>query len=49
MDLFEPVAYISIGGNEYGFVIVEDYSCFTWLFFLHDKSEVQEEHKMSLM
>jgi hypothetical protein len=29
MDLFGPVAYISIGGNKYGFVIVDDYYCFT--------------------
>src|SRR6266540_426638 len=34
MDLFGPVAYISIGGNKYGFVIVDDYSRFTWVFFL---------------
>src|SRR6266498_2073451 len=45
MDLFEPVAYISIGGNKYGFVIVDDYSLFTWVFFLQDKSEVQETFK----
>ncbi|WVZ75053.1 hypothetical protein U9M48_023147, partial [Paspalum notatum var. saurae] len=42
MDLFGPVAYISIGGNKYGLVIVDDFSRFTWVFFLHDKSEVQE-------
>jgi hypothetical protein len=41
VDIFGPVAYISIGGNKYGFVIVDDYSYFTWVFFLHDKSEVQ--------
>ena len=41
MNIFGPVAYISIGGNKYGFVIVDDYSCFTWVFFLHEKSEVQ--------
>jgi len=35
------MAYISIGGNKYGFVIVDDYSHYTWVFFLHDKSEVQ--------
>jgi hypothetical protein len=29
MDLFGPVAYISIGGNTYGLVIVDDYSHFT--------------------
>src|SRR5436190_734878 len=40
------VAYISIGGNKYGFVIVDDYSRFTWVFFLQDKSEVQETFKM---
>src|SRR6266508_1480192 len=45
MDLFGPVAYISIGGNKYGFVIVDDYSRFTWVFFLQDKSEVQEFFK----
>ena len=45
MDLFGPVAYISIGGNKYGFVIVDDYSRFTWVFFLHDKSVVQETFK----
>jgi hypothetical protein len=33
-DLFGPIAYISIGGNKYGLIIVDDYSCFTWLFFL---------------
>jgi transposase InsO family protein len=41
MDLFGPIAYISIGGNKYGLVIVDDYTRFTWVFFLHDKSETQ--------
>jgi len=41
MDLFGPITYINIGGNKYGLVIIDDYSCFTWVFFLHDKSEVQ--------
>ena len=41
MDLFGPNAYISIGGNKYSFVIVDDYSRFTWVFFLKDKSETQ--------
>jgi transposase InsO family protein len=45
MDLFGPVAYMSIGGNKYGLVIVDDYSCFTWVFFLHDKSVVQDTLK----
>jgi transposase InsO family protein len=45
MDIFGPVAYISIGGNKYGLVIVDDYSRFTWVFFVFDKSEVQGKVK----
>jgi transposase InsO family protein len=41
-DLFGAVAYISISGNKYGLVIIYDYSHFTWVFFLEDKSETQE-------
>jgi hypothetical protein len=37
MDLFGPVTYLSIRGNKYDLVIVDDYSCFTWVFFLFDK------------
>jgi hypothetical protein len=29
MDLFGSIAYISIGGNKYGLVIIDDYSRFT--------------------
>jgi transposase InsO family protein len=42
MDLFGPVAYISIGGNKYDLIIIDDYSCYTWVFFLQDKSKTQE-------
>jgi len=53
MDLFGPNAYISIGGNKYGFIIVDDFSRITWVFFLRDKGQgssrsLQEELKMSL-
>jgi transposase InsO family protein len=41
MDLFGPVAYLSIGGSKYGLVIVDDFSRFTWVFFLRDKSKTQ--------
>jgi hypothetical protein len=41
MDLFGPVAYLSIGGSKYGLVIIDDFSHFTWVFFLQDKSETQ--------
>jgi transposase InsO family protein len=48
MDLFGPVAYISIDGNKYGLVIVDDYSRFTWEFFLQDKSKTLEVLKKFL-
>jgi transposase InsO family protein len=48
MDLFGPIAYISIDGNKYDLVIVDDYSCFTWVFFLHNKSETEEVLKKFL-
>jgi transposase InsO family protein len=41
MDLFGPVANLSIGGSKYGLIIVDDFSRFTWVFFLQDKSETQ--------
>jgi hypothetical protein len=48
MDLFGPVAYISIGGNKYGLVIVDDYSHFICVFFLQDKSGTHEVLKKFL-
>jgi hypothetical protein len=35
------VSYLSISGSMYGLVIVDEYTCFTWVFFLYDKSETQ--------
>jgi hypothetical protein len=43
-----PVAYLSIGGSNYGLVIIDDFSCFTWVFFLQDKSETQSTLKRFL-
>ena len=34
MDLFSPIVYICIGRCKYCLVIVDDYSRFTWVFFL---------------
>jgi hypothetical protein len=48
MNLFGPVAYISIDGNKYGLVIIDDCSHFTGVFFLQDKSETQEVLKKFL-
>jgi transposase InsO family protein len=41
MDLFGPVVYLNIGGSKYSLVIVDDFSRFTWVFFLRDKSKTQ--------
>jgi transposase InsO family protein len=40
MDLFGPTIYTSIGRNKYGFVIMDDFTRYTWVFFLVDKSDV---------
>jgi hypothetical protein len=37
IDLFGPIAYISINESKYCLVIVHDYARFTWVFFLQDK------------
>jgi transposase InsO family protein len=48
MDMFGPIAYISIGSNKYSIVIIDNYSHFTWVFFLQHKSETQEVLKKFL-
>jgi transposase InsO family protein len=48
MDLFGPIAYISIGESKYCLVIMDDYSRFTWVFFLEEKSKTQETLKRFL-
>jgi transposase InsO family protein len=48
MDLFGSIAYISIGGSKYCLVIVDDYSRFTWIFFLQVISQTQETLKRLL-
>jgi len=40
MDLFGPSRTMSLGGNFYAFVIVDDYPRFTWTLFLKSKSDV---------
>jgi transposase InsO family protein len=47
-DLFGPIAYISIGRSKYYLVIVDDYSRFTWVFFLQEKSQTQDTLKRFL-
>ena len=40
MDLFGPTRTTSLGGKKYGLVIIDDYSCFTWVLFLAYKDEI---------
>jgi hypothetical protein len=46
MDLFGPTTYTSIGGNKYGFVIVDDFTRYIWVAFLVDKSDVYDTFKL---
>jgi hypothetical protein len=45
MDPFDSITYISLGGSKYCLVIVDDYSRFTWVFFLQEKSQNLETLK----
>jgi transposase InsO family protein len=45
MDLFGPTTYTSIGGNKYRFMIVDDFTRYTWVAFLGDKSDVFDIYK----
>jgi transposase InsO family protein len=46
MDLFGPTTYTSISGNKYGFMIVDDFTRYTWVAFLGDKSDVYDTFKL---
>ena len=35
MDLFGPTRTTSLGGKWYDFIIIDDFSHFTWVFFWH--------------
>nr|GFC04554.1 retrovirus-related Pol polyprotein from transposon TNT 1-94 [Tanacetum cinerariifolium] len=42
MDLYGPMRIASINGKRYILVIVDDYSCYTWVHFLRSKDEAPE-------
>ena len=42
MDLFGPVHVRSVGGKSYSLVVTDDFSRFSWVFFLGTKSETAE-------
>ena len=39
MDLFRPTRTLSLNGKRFGLVIVDDYSRFSWVFFIFHKNE----------
>ena len=49
MDLFGPIRTASLGGKVYGFVIVDDYSRFTWTKFLSHKKSLLRSLKHFLL
>ena len=42
MDLFGPVNVMSLSRKRYALVIVDDFSKFTWVLFLHPKDETSQ-------
>ncbi|KAG7533536.1 Zinc finger CCHC-type superfamily [Arabidopsis thaliana x Arabidopsis arenosa] len=46
MDLMGPVQVESINGKKYIFVLVDDFSRYTWVRFLREKSEAVESFKI---
>nr|GFC81101.1 retrovirus-related Pol polyprotein from transposon TNT 1-94 [Tanacetum cinerariifolium] len=48
MDLCGPMRFASINGKRYVLVIVDDYSCYTWVHFLRSKYEAPEVIKTFL-
>ena len=43
IDLFGPSRTLSLGGKIYAFVLVDDFSRFTWVLFLTNKNDVFSE------
>ncbi|WRX15008.1 Integrase [Theobroma cacao] len=39
IDVFGPISTTSLGGKSYGFVIVDDYFRYTWVYFLAHKND----------
>ncbi|XP_070050647.1 uncharacterized protein [Nicotiana tomentosiformis] len=48
MDLFGPTRTASIGSRKYAFVIVDDFSRFTWFIFLSHKDEALRNFEVSV-
>ena len=46
MDLFGPTRSVSLSGRKYGYVLVDDFSRYTWVFFLTHKQETFNEFQV---
>ncbi|KAH9679831.1 hypothetical protein KPL71_026290 [Citrus sinensis] len=46
IDLFGPSRYASLNGKYYAFVIVDDYSRYTWVLFLANKDDALDAFKV---
>ena len=46
MDLFGPTRSGSLSGKKYGYVLVDDFSRYTWVFFLTHKYEAFNEFQV---
>ena len=46
MDLFGPTRSVSLSGRKYGYVLVDDFSRYTWVFFLTHKHEAFSEFQV---
>ena len=46
MDLFGPTRSMSLSGKKYGYVLVDDFSRYTWVFFLTHKNETFSEFQV---
>ena len=45
MDLMGPMQVESLGGKRYAYVVVDDFSRFTWINFIREKSDVFDVFK----
>ena len=46
MDFFGPTRSMSLSGKKYGYVLVDNFSRFTWVFFLTNKNEAFSEFQV---